>query len=152
MITLPEPERVGPFARRVRDVQPFLAVEVFEKAQALERRGIDVIHLEFGEPDFDTPQVIQEAAQKAIKDGRSKYTASLGILPLREAIALHYRRTYGVEVSPDQVLITAGTSPAMVLLFTCLLDPGTRWCFPIPTTPAIPTSSAAPTESRCTST
>lgn len=124
MITSPEPERVSPVARRVRDVQPFLAVEVFEKAQALERSGIDVIHLEFGEPDFDTPQVIQEAAQKAIKDGRSKYTASLGILPLREAIALHYRRTYGVEVSPDQVLITAGTSPAMVLLCTCLLDPG----------------------------
>jgi aspartate/methionine/tyrosine aminotransferase len=111
-------------ARRVRDIEPFLAVEVFERALALERRGIDVIHLEFGEPDFETPPVIQEAAQKAIKDGRTKYTASLGILPLREAIAHHYGRTYGVRISPDQVLITAGTSPAMLLLFTCLLDPG----------------------------
>ena len=111
-------------ARRAQEIEPFLAVEVFERAQELERRGIDVIHLEFGEPDFETPGVIQEAAQKAIKDGRTKYTASLGILPLREAIAEHYRERYGVEVSPDQILVTAGTSPAMLLLFTMLLDPG----------------------------
>lgn len=123
-MTLPERDDSGPAARRVREIEPFLAVEVFEKAQELERRGIDVVHLEFGEPDFDTPQVIQEAAQKAIKDGRTKYTASLGILPLREAIAGHYNRTYGVQVSPDQILVTAGTSPAMLLLVTCLLDPG----------------------------
>jgi aspartate/methionine/tyrosine aminotransferase len=111
-------------ARRVQEIEPFLAVEVFERAQELERQGIDVIHLEFGEPDFETPAVIQQAAQKAIKDGRTKYTLSLGILPLREAIAEHYRDRYGVEVSPDQILVTAGTSPAMLLLFMMLLDPG----------------------------
>ena len=111
-------------ARRAQEIEPFLAVEVFERAQALERRGIDVVHLEFGEPDFETPAIIQEAAQKAIKDGRTKYTASLGILPLREAIAEHYARTYGVAVSPDQILVTAGTSPAMLLLFNTVLDPG----------------------------
>ncbi|MFQ5519873.1 MAG: pyridoxal phosphate-dependent aminotransferase [Candidatus Methylomirabilia bacterium] len=111
-------------AHRARELEPFLAVEVFERAQELERQGIDVIHLEFGEPDFETPPVIQEAAQKALKDGRTKYTASLGILPLREAIAEHYQERYGVRVSPDQILVTAGTSPAMLLLFTALLDPG----------------------------
>jgi len=113
-----------PISGRAREIEPFLAVEVFERAQELERQGIDIIHLEFGEPDFDTPAVIQEAAQKAIKDGRTKYTHSLGILPLREAIAGHYRERYGVEVSPDQILVTAGTSPAMLLLFTVLLNPG----------------------------
>ncbi len=111
-------------ARRAQDIEPFLAVEVFERAQALERQGIDVVHLEFGEPDFETPAVIQEAAQKALKDGRTKYTASLGILPLREAIAEHYECTYGVAVSPDQILVTAGTSPAMLLVFNMLVDPG----------------------------
>ncbi|MBI4590970.1 MAG: pyridoxal phosphate-dependent aminotransferase [Candidatus Rokubacteria bacterium] len=111
-------------ARRAQEIEPFLAVEVGERAQELERQGIDIIHLEFGEPDFETPAVIQEAAQKAIKDGRTKYAHSLGILPLREAIAEHYRERYGVEVSPDQILVTAGTSPAMLLLFTVLLDPG----------------------------
>ncbi len=114
----------GPVARRVQEIEPFLAVEVGDRAQELERQGVDVIHLEFGEPDFETPPVIQEAAQKAIKDGRTKYTHSLGILPLREAIAEHYQSRYGVEVSPDQVLVTPGTSPAMLLLFMALLNPG----------------------------
>ena len=111
-------------ARRVEEVTPFLAVEVFERAEELERQGHDVVHLEFGEPDFDTPAVIREAAIRAIRDGRTRYTHSLGILPLREAIAEHYLRTYGVAVSPDQVLVTAGTSPAMLLLFTALLAAG----------------------------
>jgi len=111
-------------ARRCRDIEPFLAVEVFERAQALERSGIDVVHLEFGEPDFETPPVIREAAEKALKDGLTRYAASLGILPLREAIAEHYTEAYGVRVSPEQILVTAGTSPAMLLLFGHLLDPG----------------------------
>jgi aspartate/methionine/tyrosine aminotransferase len=111
-------------ARRASNIEPFLAVEVFERSQALEQQGHQVIHLEFGEPDFETPAVIQDALVRAIKDGHTKYTASLGILPLREAIAEHYHETYGVEISPDRILITAGTSPAMLLLFTSLLDPG----------------------------
>ncbi|MBI3624885.1 MAG: pyridoxal phosphate-dependent aminotransferase [Candidatus Rokubacteria bacterium] len=114
----------GSVARRAREIDPFLAVEVADRAQELERQGADVIHLEFGEPDFETPPVVQEAAQKAIRDGRTKYAHSLGILPLREAIAEHYRARYGVEVSPEQILVTPGTSPAMLLLFTILLNPG----------------------------
>jgi (5-formylfuran-3-yl)methyl phosphate transaminase len=105
-------------------IEPFLAVEIAERAQALERAGVDVVHLEFGEPDFEAPPVVREAAEKALKDGRTRYVSSLGILPLREAIADHYRRTYGVAVSPDQILITPGTSPAMLLLFGHLLDAG----------------------------
>jgi len=111
-------------ARRIQEIEPFLAVEMGERAEALERAGIDVVHLEFGEPDFEAPPVVREALQRAIKDGRTRYTHSLGILPLREAIAEHYATTYGVTVSPDQILITAGTSPAMLLLFGHLLDPG----------------------------
>jgi aspartate/methionine/tyrosine aminotransferase len=98
-------------ARRIQEIEPFLAVEVAERAQELERAGIDVVHLEFGEPDFEAPAVVREALERAIKDGRTRYTHSLGILPLREAIA-------------DQILVTAGTSPAMLLLFGHLLDPG----------------------------
>jgi aspartate/methionine/tyrosine aminotransferase len=113
-------------ARRAQEIEPFLAVEVFQRAQALEAQGIDVIHLEFGEPDFDTPPVVREAAEKALKDGRTRYAHTLGILPLREAIAEHYQTRYGVAVSPDQILVTAGTSPAMLLLFTALLDRGDR--------------------------
>ncbi len=113
-------------ARRAGSIAPFLAVEVFQRAQELEGQGADIIHLEFGEPDFDTPPVIREAAEKALKDGRTRYAHSLGLVPLREAIAEHYLARYGVTVSPDQVLVTAGTSPAMLLLFSTLLDPGDR--------------------------
>jgi len=111
-------------ARRILEIEPFLAVEMGERAEALERAGIDVVHLEFGEPDFEAPLVVREALQRALKDGRTRYTHSLGILALREAIAEHYVTTYGVNVSPDQILVTAGTSPAMLLLFGHLLDPG----------------------------
>ena len=111
-------------AQRALAVEPFLAVEIAERAQALERGGADIVHFEFGEPDFQAPSVVLEAAQKALKDGRTKYTSSLGILPLREAISEHYLSTYGVAISPDQILVTPGTSPAMLLLFGHLLDPG----------------------------
>jgi aspartate/methionine/tyrosine aminotransferase len=111
-------------ARRAQAIEPFLAVEMSERAAALERAGADVVHLEFGEPDFEAPPVIREALEKALKDGRTKYVDSQGILPLREAIAEHYDTTYGVDVSPDQILVTPGTSPAMLLLFGHLLDPG----------------------------
>lgn len=112
------------FARRIQEIEPFLAVEVAERAQELGRSGADVVHLEYGEPDFEAPAVVRAALEKAVKEGRTRYTHSLGILPLREAIAEHYQKTYGVTVSPDQILVTAGTSPAMLLLFGHLLDPG----------------------------
>ena len=115
---------MGGIARRVRDIEPFLAVEVAERAGNLERAGVDIVHLEYGEPDFDAPPVVRDALERALKDGRARYTHSLGIVELREAIAEHYARTYGVTVSPDQVLVTPGTSPAMLLLFGHLLDPG----------------------------
>jgi (5-formylfuran-3-yl)methyl phosphate transaminase len=111
-------------ARRLAEIEPFLAVEVAERAQAMEAQGLDVVHLEYGEPDFAPPAVVQEALARAIADGQMRYTHSLGILPLREAIADHYRATYGVKVSPEQILVTPGTSPAMLLLFGALLDPG----------------------------
>jgi (5-formylfuran-3-yl)methyl phosphate transaminase len=111
-------------AKRVRDIEPFLAVEVAERAGTLERAGVDIVHLEYGEPDFEAPPVVRDALERALKDGRARYTHSLGIVELREAIAEHYARAYGVSVSPDQVLVTPGTSPAMMLLFGHLLDAG----------------------------
>jgi aspartate/methionine/tyrosine aminotransferase len=108
----------------VAEIDPFLAVEVGERAQELERRGVDVVHLEFGEPDFEAPPVVRDALDRALKNGRTKYVSGLGILPLREAIAEHYWTTYRVRVSPEQILVTPGTSPAMLLLFGHLLDPG----------------------------
>lgn len=111
-------------AKRAEEIAPFLAMEVLERAKGLEAAGDPVVHLEVGEPDFPTPACIQEAAVRALRDGRTHYTHSLGILPLREAIAEHYQATYGVAVSPERILVTSGTSPAMWLLFAMLLEAG----------------------------
>ncbi|MFH1756773.1 MAG: pyridoxal phosphate-dependent aminotransferase, partial [Pseudomonadota bacterium] len=109
-----------------------IVMEVMEAAAALERQGEDIIHLEVGEPDFDTPDCIKEAAMRAIRDGKTHYTHSLGLVELREAIAEHYYQQYGVEVNPDQILVTSGTSPAMLLLFMSLLEPGDEVILPNP--------------------
>lgn len=105
-------------------IPPFIVMEVLERAQELQRAGQNVIHLEVGEPDFDTPEPIKEAAYRAIKDGETHYTHSLGMYELREAIAEHYLAKYGVDVSPEQIIVTSGTSPAMLLIFSALLNEG----------------------------
>ena len=110
-------------SKRAREIPPFIVMEILEKAQEMERTGESIIHLEIGEPDFETPKCVKEAACKALKEGKTKYTHSLGVVPLREAVVKHYQEKYGVRVSSDQVIITAGTSPAMLLVFGALLDP-----------------------------
>ena len=111
-------------SERARHISPFMVMEVLEKAHELENMGRHIIHLEIGEPDFSTPECIREGAIKAIRDGHTHYTHSLGIIELRDAICEHYFEKYGVEVSPDQVLITSGTSPALFMIFSVLLEAG----------------------------
>lgn len=111
-------------AKRAQEIPPFLAMEVLERAAELEAKGEHIVHLEVGEPDFPTPACIQEAAARAVREGKTGYTHSLGILPLREAIAEHYHAKYGVQVSPERILVTAGTSPAMWMVFSAILEAG----------------------------
>lgn len=111
-------------AKRAEEMRPFLVMDVLERAHEMERAGEHVIHLEVGEPDFDTPACVKEALCQAVEQGYTHYTHSLGLLELREAIARHYNDTYQVPVSPDQIVVTAGTSPAMFLLFSALLEAG----------------------------
>lgn len=103
---------------------PFIVMDVLERANEMERQGVHVIHLEVGEPDFDTPQCIKDAACKALDNGHTHYTHSLGMIELREAISEHYLKTYGVSVDPDQIVISSGTSPAMFVMFSALLEKG----------------------------
>ncbi len=97
-------------------------MQILEKAQKMQAQGADIIHLEIGEPDFDTPSCIIEAGQKALLDGQTHYTASKGILPLRKAVAKHYLMQYNVPVDPEQVFIFPGTSPALFMLFGAILN------------------------------
>ena len=111
-------------SRRISEISPFIVMDVLEKAQEMERGGEDVIHLEVGEPDFDTPLCIKDACDRAIKEGKTHYTHSLGLIELREAICEYYFAKYGVTVSPDQVIVTSGTSPALFLIFAAMLERG----------------------------
>lgn len=123
---------------RAREIQPFLVMEVMERAMALEKEGRSVIHLEVGEPDFDTPEIIREAGIRAIRDGRTHYTHSLGLLELREAIVDWYRKRYRIEVSPENIVVSVGCSGAMLLTFAALLDPGARVLVTDPGYPCYP--------------
>jgi len=111
-------------SKRTKEMTSFIVMDVLEKAGEMERQGISIIHLEVGEPDFDTPECIKKAACKALDDGHTHYTHSLGLLELRKAICEHYFKSYNVSVDPDQILISSGTSPAMFILFSVLLEPG----------------------------
>ena len=91
------------------------AFEVLARARALERQGREVVHLEIGEPDFDTPAHIKEAAKRALDDGATHYGPSAGLPELREAIAKHIGETRGVPVSPEQVVVTPGRQAHHVL-------------------------------------
>ena len=110
--------------KRASEIPPFIVMDILEKAQEMERGGKDIIHMEVGEPDFDTPECIKEACYKAIRDGKTHYAHSLGLIELREAICEHYFTKYGVDISPDQIIVTSGTSPAMFLLFSALIEKG----------------------------
>ena len=110
--------------RRAEEITPFIVMDVLERARDLEHDGVHIIHLEVGEPDFATPECVKEAACRALEAGYTHYTHSLGMLELREAICEYYRNTYKVAVHPDQIVVTSGTSPAMFLLFSALLEAG----------------------------
>ncbi|MFO7964397.1 MAG: pyridoxal phosphate-dependent aminotransferase [Desulfobacterales bacterium] len=111
-------------ARRMNEMTSFIVMDVLEKAHEMERRGVDIIHLEVGEPDFNAPECVKEAADRALRENRTHYTHSLGMIELREAICDYYQRTYGVVIDPGRVVITSGTSPAIFLALSVLLDPG----------------------------
>jgi len=109
-------------ASRLAHIEPFHVMEIATHARALEAAGRDVIHMEIGEPDFQTPAPIVAAAQAMLASGQIYYTSALGIRALREAISGHYRRAYGLEVSPERIIVTAGGSAALLLTCALLVD------------------------------
>ncbi len=113
-----------PISDRAKVVEPFLAMELMERAKQLEVEGRDIIYLCLGEPDFKTPRAILEATGQALAEGATSYTHSLGLLELRQEICRHYQDYYGVNIVPEQVMVSSGTSPLMLLLFSTLLNDG----------------------------
>jgi aspartate/methionine/tyrosine aminotransferase len=111
-------------SKRASKFTSFIVMDVMAKAEELERKGENVIHMEVGEPDFPTPKVIVKAANEALSKNKTRYTHALGLLELRQAICDFYLKEYDVNITPDQVMVSTGTSPALLFAMLAILDPG----------------------------
>ena len=108
------------------------AFEVLARAKALERQGKEIVHLEIGEPDFDTPAHIREAAKRALDDGATHYGPAAGLPELREAVAKDIGATRNIPVTPEEIVITPGAKPIMYFVITALVNPGDEVIYPNP--------------------
>ena len=111
------------------------AFSVLAKAKALEKQGREIIHLEIGEPDFDTPEHIVEAGCRALRNGQTHYTPSAGVPELREAIAADVSESRSIDVSPEQVVVTPGGKPIMFFTILALVEKGDEVLLPSPAFP-----------------
>ncbi len=118
-----------PVAERMQRIQPFYVMDLLARARKLEAAGRSIVHMEIGEPDFDTPWPIIEAGHAALAAGMTHYTPAKGLQSLREMIAGHYEATYGLGLDPARVIVTPGSSGALQLVMSVLINPGDklRW-------------------------
>ena len=119
-------------AERMSRLGTETAFEVLNKARALERQGKKIIHLEIGEPDFDTPANVVEAGIDALRKGWTHYGPSAGLLELRQAIAEDVSRSRGVKVTSDEVVVVPGGKPIIFFTLLALADVGDEVIFPNP--------------------
>lgn len=129
----PAPVRL---AARMGDIEPFHVMALLARARALEAQGRSVVHMEIGEPDFPTPRPICEAGVRALERGDLHYTPALGLPALREAIARYYATRYGVDVPASRIVVTAGSSGALLLAIAALVGIGDRVLLADPGYPA----------------
>src|SRR5690242_5473317 len=114
------------------EVPPFMAMDVMAAAARIESTGGRVIHMEVGQPAAPAPAPAVAAARAALADGRLGYTETLGILPLRRRIARHYREHHGVDVAPERIVVTTGSSAGFMLAFLAMFEPGDRVAVAVP--------------------
>ncbi|MEN8738726.1 MAG: pyridoxal phosphate-dependent aminotransferase [Phaeobacter gallaeciensis] len=117
-------------------IAPIQAIDLMTAAFDLQRKGSSVIHMAVGQPAAPTPRVVREAAERAVRDGKIGYTEALGIPSLRERIACYYAETHGLEIAPDRIVVTTGSSGAFNLAFLALFDVGDNVALPAPGYPA----------------
>ncbi len=111
-----------PVSRRVQQIEPFHVMALLARARELEANGRDIVHMEVGEPDFATPEAIQQAGIRALQAQQTHYTSATGLPALREAISAYYQSRYQVEVAPERIIITPGASGALQLVIALLTD------------------------------
>ncbi len=111
-------------AARVDNIAPFEVMELVKRANRLQAQGRPIIHMSIGEPDFSAPEPVIRRLEEVARGGGHGYTPAVGIAPLREAIAGHYRRLHGIDVDPERIIVTAGASAALTLACVALVNPG----------------------------
>lgn len=129
-------------------IEPFHVMEVLKRAEGLAQSGEDIIHLSIGEPDFPIPTAVKSAFLTALESNLTRYTAALGIQPLREKLAEHYHLQFGVQVKAEQIVVTSGSSAALQYACLALFNPGDEVLIADPSYPCnkafIQTSGAVP--------
>ena len=126
------------YSARMESISPFLAMEVMERGMEMARAGLEVLQLGVGEPGFPPPPEVADAVAAAVAAGDTHYTDSRGLYRLREAIAADCERRRGTAISPEQIMVTSGTSPALLMVASLLLDPGDELILPTPHYPCYP--------------
>ncbi|MDO6563906.1 pyridoxal phosphate-dependent aminotransferase [Amphritea sp. 1_MG-2023] len=126
------------WSHRVADIESFKVMDLLKRAKELDAQGHDVVHMCAGEPDFATPAPIAAAGIAAIQEGHTQYTPAAGIPPLREAIASFYQQRYGLDIPAERVIVTAGASGALLLVFATLANPGQTFMMADPGYPCNP--------------
>ncbi|WP_312796058.1 pyridoxal phosphate-dependent aminotransferase [Tianweitania sp.] len=134
MIESPKPFTRSPSLRSA--VEPFHAMDILAGANRLRGAGISVISLAVGQPSDPAPEIVREAAARALKDGRIGYTDALGLRSLREGLSRHYANHYGVSVPVERIAVTTGSSAGFNLAFLAMFDPGDRVAITAPGYPA----------------
>jgi aspartate/methionine/tyrosine aminotransferase len=119
-------------SRRAEEIEPFEVMDVLSRAHALEAQGRHVVHMEIGEPDFTAPAPVVEAGVRALREGRTAYTATLGLPALRQAIASHYQNRFGVKIDENRIAITSGASGGLLTLAALYVDAGDEILVPDP--------------------
>lgn len=122
-------------ASRLKNIDPFHVMELAKMAADLEQQGRHIIHMGIGEPDFTAAPAVVEAATRAMADGSMQYTAATGLPALRQAISDYYRQSYGIEIAPSRIIVTAGASAALLLACAALVEKGAEVLMPDPSYP-----------------
>jgi len=119
-------------SRKAQQIEPSITLAITAKAKKMKAEGIDVIGFGAGEPDFNTPEYIQEAAIKAIKEGHTKYTPASGIMELKEAIVEKFSKDNGLRYNTSQVIVSTGAKQSLANVFAATLNPGDEVIIPVP--------------------
>lgn len=119
-------------SQRIQKIKPSQTLAITAKANELKAKGVDIISFGAGEPDFDTPDFVKEAAIKALKEGKTKYTAAAGIPELRKAIAEKLKNRNNIEYTPSEVIVVPGAKMGLYEIFAILLNPGDEVIVPAP--------------------